>query len=404
LEGLAQRSGIKCNLDLRVAEHQNDIWIDLCDDSWKAVRLNASGWEIVDTPPVIFKRYKHMLPLEIDRTGTGEDFDKFQSLINFQSPEDRLLHTGFVFQEAIPNIDRPVLVFAGPQGSAKTTSAEMTRIVFDPSSIATFNMNSDVNELPQKILHHWIPTFDNCNHISQEISDLLCQSSSGMGFSKRKLFTDMDDVICSVKRSLILDGISSPSMAPDFLDRTTIVRLERITNMNRREREEINKIRDSLLPKVRGFILNTISAALADPYVYNGSLPRLAGYAKIVDRCTTKIGYKPGEFVTTYIYANKEIAEEAIRADPVSEALLRFLDNKETWTGAASNLLDELTLLAGQAAREQEFPKGQNALSEALFGRLKPGLTQLGYQLSKNRTASGRTITISKLKGGLGEW
>ena len=42
---------------------------------------------------------------------------------------------------------------------------------------------ADEAELPQKILHHYLPTFDNCNHVSQEISDLLCQASSGMGFS-----------------------------------------------------------------------------------------------------------------------------------------------------------------------------------------------------------------------------
>lgn len=406
MEGLARRSGQKIPLHVRVAAGENGgIWIDLCDEKWRALCLDATGWNIVDAPPIMFKRYKHMMPMDIDNNGTKEDFEQFLTLMNFQTTEDKLLYSGFLIQGFVPNIDRPILMPTGAQGSAKTTMCTATRLVIDPSSLPTFNMDKDEAELPQKILHHYLPTFDNCNHVSQEISDLLCQASSGMGFSKRKLFTDMDDVVYSVRRALILNGVAAPSMAPDLLDRTIMICLERIPDDMRRERSEIEAVRDALLPKVRGYLLNVLSAALRNPQPRNGALPRLADFARIADDCAVQMGYDKGQYIKTYQEVNKDIAEQAIQSDVLAGALLEYLDAHNGWEGSASDLLRKLEAQAGiQATKAPGWAKTQGWLSEAIFGRLKPGLLQLGWSVQKTRSGQKRIIYIKKVGNGLKEW
>jgi len=402
LEGLARRAGKVRRLELRVASHEGANWLDLCNDKGEAIRLDADGWQVVPKPPIIFKRYKHMLPLQADPTGTKADLDAFLDLFNFQSPEDRMLYTGFMVQLSIPDIDRPIAVIVGAQGAAKTTAATGTRLLFDPSALPTLNMSKDPDELPQKILHHYLPTFDNCNYLTQEVSDLLCQASSGMGFSKRKLFTDGEDVSYIVRRPLILDGVGTPSMAPDFLDRATIIHLERITPEMRRERSEIEAVRDALLPKVRGYILNIISEGLREAKTApkeKVALPRLADYARAADACLTQIGYAKGEFLKAYIAANFDVAQQAVQADPVAAVLLEFLEGTTEWEGTASELYRQLEARAGSATKSPGWVKSHNWLSEALLGRLKPGLRSLGWQVTKGRTGQRRTLKISKVTG-----
>jgi len=48
---------------VRLASHNGAIYIDLCDDSWVAVRITAEGWQIVSDVPVKFIRAPGMRPL-----------------------------------------------------------------------------------------------------------------------------------------------------------------------------------------------------------------------------------------------------------------------------------------------------------------------------------------------------
>lgn len=407
MSGLARRAGIKHNLDLRVTKYADDIWIDVCNDKWEAIRVNKSGWGIEAIPPIIFKRYSHMLPFIVDKSGTKKDYDAYLKLLNFQSENAKLLYSGFITGIFYQNTDMPIIVFTGAQGAAKSSASVATRLVVDPSALPVFNLNKDEDELPQKILHHFLPFFDNCTYISQESSNLFCQASSGMGFSKRKLFTDTDDVICSVRRALGFNGITAPSMSPDFLDRATLIPLDRITGENRRDKEEIERERDLLLPKVRGYILNVLVSALNDEEIINMPASRLAGFARFADKCTTAMGYTRGEFSKAYYEANKDIAEEAVQADPLASVLLDLLDARGGWNGKVSDLLKELEKMTSiNTQRAPGWPKTPQWLSDALIGKLDPGLKQLGWKCEKlPRTHSGRCIKITKMSdGGLSKW
>jgi hypothetical protein len=56
LEGKALFDGDESPVYTRLAEHHGVIYLDLANERWQAVEVIASGWRVVDTPPVKFRR------------------------------------------------------------------------------------------------------------------------------------------------------------------------------------------------------------------------------------------------------------------------------------------------------------------------------------------------------------
>lgn len=46
-------------LETRVAKYDNAIWYNLCNNDWSVLKISDNGWEIVDNPPILFRRYRH---------------------------------------------------------------------------------------------------------------------------------------------------------------------------------------------------------------------------------------------------------------------------------------------------------------------------------------------------------
>jgi hypothetical protein len=47
-EAMALFDGERCPVHLRVAEHDGRLYLDLCDDRWRAVQIDPQGWRVVD--------------------------------------------------------------------------------------------------------------------------------------------------------------------------------------------------------------------------------------------------------------------------------------------------------------------------------------------------------------------
>jgi hypothetical protein len=56
-------------IHMRVGGANGSIFLDLGDESWRAVEITANGWGIVNSPPVRFRRPSGMLPLPIPVRG-----------------------------------------------------------------------------------------------------------------------------------------------------------------------------------------------------------------------------------------------------------------------------------------------------------------------------------------------
>ena len=82
LHGLAQFDGPEHPVFIRVAGLDGDIWIDLGDDTWQAVRITPHGWKVIDgnDVPVKFIRRRAMKPLPVPVA--GGDLNELRPFIN----------------------------------------------------------------------------------------------------------------------------------------------------------------------------------------------------------------------------------------------------------------------------------------------------------------------------------
>ena len=62
------------------------LYLDLCDESWRAVDIDATGWRVIDKPPVRFRRAAGMQPLPVPVSGGS--VETLRSFLNVKTDAD----------------------------------------------------------------------------------------------------------------------------------------------------------------------------------------------------------------------------------------------------------------------------------------------------------------------------
>jgi len=167
LEGRACFEGELIPLNVRVSWHDGVIYYDLGD--WRAVRISADGWEIMDRPPILFRHSPHQQPqVEPQRGGKLDELDR---LINLASPADRLLVRVYLVTALIAGIPRPIIVVFGDQGSGKSFFFRILKKLLDPSSLMTLSPPDTPREFIQIASHHLVVYLDNLSTLPAWLSD-----------------------------------------------------------------------------------------------------------------------------------------------------------------------------------------------------------------------------------------
>ena len=113
---------------VRVGGLDGQLYLDLCDENWRAVEIDADGWRVIDNPPVRFRRAAGMQPLPVPVAGGS--IEELRSFLNVRSDNDFVLVVAWVLACLRDRGPYPVLVLSGEQGSAKST------FVGDPAGAA----------------------------------------------------------------------------------------------------------------------------------------------------------------------------------------------------------------------------------------------------------------------------
>ncbi|MGI8825180.1 MAG: hypothetical protein ACR2JC_05980 [Chloroflexota bacterium] len=81
LESQALYDGPDRPIFTRVAEHDGDLYLDLGDPDWRAVRITSERWEVIADSPVMFRRARGLRPLPVPVQGK-ESLDDLRRFIN----------------------------------------------------------------------------------------------------------------------------------------------------------------------------------------------------------------------------------------------------------------------------------------------------------------------------------
>ena len=231
---LAARALYDCKkpvpLSTRIAKHEGAIWYDLSNQDWQAVRVTDGHWEIIDNPPTLFRRYRHQAAQVMPQP--GGDVRKILHHIKINGQETLFLV--WLICSFVPDIPHAMPIFHGIQGTGKTTTCSLLKMIVDPSMLNTLTLNKDLRSLVISLEQHWFLPFDNVSKISDEMSDMLCRVITGKTSQQRKLFTAADDVIFTFKRILAINGINNAVHRPDLIDRALLLKLLRISDEKQR--------------------------------------------------------------------------------------------------------------------------------------------------------------------------
>jgi hypothetical protein len=115
---------------VRVAGDEDSIYLDLADDTGRAVRITGEGWSVITDPPVRFRRPKGILPLPVPEDGGR--LGELRHFLNV-SEEHFPLIAAWLAQAVRPNGPYPPLEISGEQGAAKSTAARILRSIIDPN-------------------------------------------------------------------------------------------------------------------------------------------------------------------------------------------------------------------------------------------------------------------------------
>ena len=402
LDGMACFDGAERDLHNRVAWLDGAIYYDLADQRWRAIRVQADGWTIVERPPILFRRYAHQRP-QREPIGGG-DLRLVRCFLNVR-PEDELLLLVWLVTGFIPDIPHPVPDFHGEKGSGKSAGQRALRRLIDPSEVESLSFPSDVRELVQQLSHHYAPVYDNVDNLQPWLSDIICRAVTGDGFTKRELYSNDDDVIYSYRRVVMLNGVNVVARRPDLLDRSILVRLDRIPRTQRREEREFWAAFEEARPHILGGILDTLSAAMEIyPTLEITSLERMADFTRWGAAIAEALGYGAGEFLRAYGSNIGVQTLEAVQGHIVGAAVLSLTEGHNEWSGTPTELLAALED-AGENARlfrrrsngkvdAKGWPGAPHILSRRL-NEIRSNLTELGIEIVGGR-GDERVMTIRR--------
>ena len=409
-EAQAYKTKLVYDIYNRAARFGDDYFIDLADAAWRVVRFNYAGWQVLAAQPhPMFMRYSHQQAISIDAEGDKAAFNNFIDLLHV-STEYRIQVETYTILTGLAGIQHVILYMIGAQGAVKTTAQELIGAVFDPTITETLTLPHQQRELVQQLMHHYTPIYDNVDLISDDIASDLCRACTGGGFEKRQLYTDDDDVIYRYRRKVMLNGINIANQRPDFIERCLIIPQERVTNEQRKPKEEVLKEAAELLPKVRAYCLDMLVKAVNEyPKVaqeLRGRLPRMADYCIWAEAVSRALGNPPLTFYTQYMAQQSRQTLEALLSDAVGELVLAWLDGNEEWQNnkavsvAPKQLHSDLLAMAEERKynlKQIRFPGSPTWLSNRL-NNLKHNLAEYGIRIDtgvRGRTSNSYLFTLN---------
>ena len=370
VEGFAQEQE-PSRLYTRCAEHGGALWLDLGDQTGRAVRVTARGWSVEDEVPVLFKRTA--LSASLPEPRRGSEISDLWKWLNV-STDDRPLIAAELVARLFSDVPHVVLAILGEHGTAKTTMTKILVSLLDPSPVPVRKPPRDMESWVTMAAGSWVVALDNLSDIPPWLSDSICRASTGDGDVRRKLYTDGDYAVFAFRRCIVFNGIDVGALATDLADRTLPITLQPIEEGERKNEKAFWADWASEHPKMLGAVLSLASGVLRQlPEIKLEKTPRMADYALVLAAVDSILGTKA---LSRYSDQGKSLAAESLSDDSLAAAITKRVT--ETFEGTAAALLKLATPADGDWQPPKDWPKSARQVTGRLT-RLAPAFRKTGW-------------------------
>ncbi|MNO56654.1 hypothetical protein D3C76_471710 [compost metagenome] len=287
-----------------------------------------------------------------------------------------------------PDTPFPVLELLGEQGSAKSTTQAALRRLIDPNACDLRGAPKSVEDIYVSAGASYLFSAENVSHLPTPMQDALCVLATGGGFAKRKLYSDAEESVITVKRPVIINGIAAAVTTQDLVDRTLTVEMPVITK--RVEVTELWRDFEDERGRLLGALLEIAAKALdllPTMSIPADERPRLVEFARLGMAVATAVGKKPEDFLTEFNASRLESVARTLDASPVASAVLDLIEARPNgMTAPAKEILSALGEYRPIGC--DTWPKTAKGLGDALR-RAAPALRQVGIECRSLGKAGG---------------
>lgn len=378
LMGMARFDGAEHPVSVRLAHHDDALYLDLGGPDWRLVQITRAGWQVVTDAPV-----RHWRPASLRALPTPTPGGHLDALRDLWPMDDDTwsLVVCWLVSTSHPTGPYPVLVETGEQGSGKSTLGRMLRGLIDPASPELRGVPRDERDVMIGALSNHVLALDNLSGLPAWLSDALCRIATGGGLATRTLYSDLDETLIDVCRPILLTGIDQMATRGDLLDRSLVVTLPALHDHQRRDEADLWQRYHAARPALVGALLDAAVCALrrrAD--VVLDRRPRMADAAVWVTAAEPALGWPTGRAVAAWLGAREVASAELLAGDAVATSIMSVT---MPWSGTATDLLDLLGKLVPERTRQaKSWPASARSLSGHLR-RLAPDLRRAGIDVQE---------------------
>ena len=352
-------------------ETRDRIFIDSGRPDWAVFEIGPDGWKMIYLKQNPFKRGVKTAPFSCTPDTPRASWDDLFKLCRAENEIQQTILKMWPCLALFPDTDRPGLVITGPHGSAKTSLAITLKALVDPATnLKPKRLRSDGNDMLASLASYAVSVLDNATHMSEEISDLLCQTITGLDDEKRRLFTDGDVFNTEIQSTWILTSLNNPGKMGDFLSRVFIFELPLLTGEERKRKRHVQEQMIANLAGLQALVFDCMCEALKhhdeisetklprldDAFVYSLAMADALG----VDRETIRRAWESNR---------AEQDAEVSAGEILTELIPDFLKAKYgKWEGTSKQLLEELSTHFGidDQPWKKSFPSTPEHLSRRL--------------------------------------
>jgi predicted RNA-binding protein with TRAM domain len=362
-------------------------------------------WQIKDVDAsILFARHKQVAQVLPDRNYEPGVFDKFVGLTNVKDDKDKLLLKVYTISLFVPDITHAMLIVHGEQGAAKSLLQRLIKELVDPSRPVLLTIHANRDEFVQQLSHNYVAYYDNVKTVPKWLADEACKAVTGIGQTKRKLYTNDEDIVYEYKRCLGFSGINICLTEPDALDRSILIELMRIPRDKGKLESQILSEFEELKPKVLGCILDVLVRALQiKANLQLNDLPRMADFALWGEAISEAMGNKPLVFLNAYYESIGLQNIEAIESHPLAHAITKYFEvygESQELKGSPMDILEVLEVFAEKYKINTDsklWPKSPNALSRRLNQIRSNLLEGLEIEVTISRTTTAKNKDKNKV-------
>ena len=395
IKSIADFEGDRRDVYLRVAQVDNSMYIDLCNDSWQVVEIDIKGWRVLDKSPVCFTRTGNMRPLPIP--AEDGDISLLLKHINIEK-KDLPLAVGWLLMslQAGPGA-YPVMILNGSAGTGKTTASRMLRELVDPNKVDLLTKPS-ISDMRVIGTNNHVLAFDNLSGISPQFSDAICKIATGDNQAVRQLYTTNDEMTISIKKPCLMNGIDEVAKRGDLVSRSVKLPLSKIKARKTETKVWSDFNKDT--PSIFGALLDGLVTSIQEiPHTEVGELSRMADFCRLSTAASGAYGWFDGEFMKVYKDNIRNTHVDSLESSTFASGIVKMFDKEDEFHGRPIELLERLEeryYVSDKVIRSARWVTTAKGVVEQL-DRLQESLEVVGIYYEKSKDRTNKTfVTISK--------